>query len=104
VDIKDEMRQMGYSKEDEYFYKQTQDLIGNLREAANERKKEREEKHKGHAYWMTCPKCGARLKEQVLEKVVRIDVCAKCGGQFFDQGELDLLLKSRIASTLRTGG
>ena len=101
MNMRDEMRQMGYSKEDEYFYKKDQELIGHMREAANTRKKELEEKHKGQPYWMRCPKCGSDLKEEALEEVVKIDTCSECGGQFFDSGELDLLLKSRLSSQLR---
>ena len=101
--MRDEMRQMGYSKEDEYFYNKDQEIIGRLREAANTRKKELEEKHKGQPYWMKCPKCGSDLKEEAFEDVVKIDTCSECGGQFFDRGELDLLLKSR-RSTAQRGG
>ncbi len=101
MDIRDEMRQLGYSKEDEYFFKKDQELIEKMREAANVRKKELEDKHKGEAYWMTCPKCGTALEEEVLENVVRVDSCANCGGTYFDHGELELLLKARIGSVLR---
>ena len=96
MDIRDEMRQLGYSKEDEYFFKKDQELIAKMRAAANARKKEMEEKHKGEAYWMTCPKCGTALEEEVLEKVVRVDSCPNCGGTYFDRGELELLIKSRL--------
>ena len=79
MNTRDEMRQMGYSKEDEYFHKKDQELIGDMREAANTRKKELEEKHKGQPYWMKCPKCGSDLKEEAFEKVVKIDTCSECG-------------------------
>lgn len=101
MDIRDEMRQLGYSKEDECFFKKEQELIGKMREAANARKKEIEEKHKGEAYWMTCPKCGTALEEEVLDDVVRVDSCSGCGGTYFDHGELELLVKSRIVSVFR---
>lgn len=38
MDIRDEMRQFGYSKEDEYFFNKDQALIEKMREAANARK------------------------------------------------------------------
>ena len=41
------MRQLGYSKEDECFFKKDQELIEKMWDAANARKKEIEEKHKG---------------------------------------------------------
>ena len=72
MDIKDEMRQLGYSKEDEYFFKKDQELIEKMRQAANLRKKELAEKHQGEAFWMTCPKCGTALHEETLNDVVRV--------------------------------
>jgi Zn-finger nucleic acid-binding protein len=92
------MRQTEYSKEDEYFHRKDQELIQKMREAANARKQELEDQHRGQPYWMKCPKCGSGLNEETLENVVRIDSCSACGGQFFDKGELDMLLKSRLAS------
>jgi NAD-dependent SIR2 family protein deacetylase len=53
-----------------------------MRESANASKKEIEEKHKGKPYWMTCPKCGTALGEEVLEKIVRVDSCSNCGGTY----------------------
>ncbi len=101
MNIRDDMRQLGYSKEDEYFFKKDQELIQKMRDAANVRKKELEEKHKGEAYWMTCPKCGSALEEEVLEDAVRVDSCSNCGGTDFDHGELELLIKSRLGALVR---
>ena len=101
MSIRDEMRQLGYSKEDEYFFKKDQELLEKMRAAANTRKQKIEEKHKGEAYWMTCPKCGTALEEEVLEEVVRVDTCSNCGGTYFDRGELELLIKSRMGSVNR---
>ncbi len=99
--IRDELRQFGYSKVNEYFFKKDQELIRKMRDAANARKKKNEEKHKGEAYWMTCPKCGTALEEEVLENVVRVDSCSNCGGTYFDHGEFELLIKSRLGSSVR---
>jgi demethoxyubiquinone hydroxylase (CLK1/Coq7/Cat5 family) len=103
MNMRDEMRQTGYSKEDEYFHRKDQELIEQMRKAVNDRKKALEEKHQGQAHWMKCPKCGSDLKEELIEQVVRVDTCSECGGQYFDQGELDLLIKSRLTSALRGG-
>jgi hypothetical protein len=100
MNMRDEMRNLGYSKEDEYFHKKDLELIQKMREAANERKRELAEQHKDQPYWMKCPKCGSDLDETVLDNVVHIDSCSACGGQFFDRGELDLLLKSRVQGGL----
>ncbi len=90
------MKQTGYSKEDEYFHRKDQERIEKMRQAANEKRKEFEARHKDQPYWMRCPKCGSELKEEVLEHVIRIDTCGECGGQFFDRGEVDLLLRSKL--------
>lgn len=94
---------MGYSKEDEYFHKKDRELLQHMREAANERRRKLEAEHKGQPYWMKCPKCGSELREEELDQNVRIDSCDQCGGQFFDHGELDMLLKSRLSSAFRPG-
>jgi len=94
MSMKDRMREQGYSKEDEYFFKKDQELLSKLRAAADERKKEAEAKHRGQAYWMVCPKCGGQLREESLQQVVKVDRCAGCNGIYFDDGELDLFVKS----------
>ena len=41
---------------------------------------------------MKCPKCGDEM--QLLNRHgVRIECCPTCNGQWFDQGELERLLK-----------
>jgi len=69
-----------------------------MRDAANARKKELEEKHKGEAYWMASPKCGTALREELLEKIVRVDSCSNCGDTYFCHGELELLIKSQLGA------
>lgn len=94
MSMKDQMRNQGYSKEEEYFFKRDKELLDKLRAAADARKKEQEEEHRGQAYWMVCPKCGAALKEESLQGVVKVDRCTGCKGIYFDDGELDLFVKS----------
>jgi len=95
MSMKDWMREQGYSKEDEYFFKKDQELVSKMREAADARKKKLEEEHHGKPYWMTCPKCGGALREETLENIVKVDRCSACDGIFFDQGELDLFVNAR---------
>jgi len=92
--MRDDMRQQGYSKEDEYFFKKDKELLAKMREAADARKKHAEEEHRGKPYWMVCPKCGHALEEQSLQGVVRVDRCSGCNGIYFDDGELELFVKS----------
>jgi len=51
-----------------------------------------------------CPRCKAPMKAEYVQKLgpdVRIDVCEKCGGSWFDRGELAQTINSRpIANKL----
>lgn len=79
--------------EEEYFYKQNQELIRKYRSKLNqERQRLQDEQEKG-VHWMKCPKCGHNLKEMNMSGVM-IDLCGECGGVFLDKGELDLLRKA----------
>lgn len=94
MSMKDEMRQQGYSKEDEYFFKKDKELVAKMREASDARKKQLEQEHRHQSYWMVCPKCGTALNEESLQGVVRVDRCPGCKGVFFDDGELELFVTS----------
>ncbi len=96
MSIRDEMRQLGYSKEEEYFYKKDRELLRKMQEQAAGRKKELAAKHKGQAYWMTCPKCGSELREERYHDLVDIDRCTGCSGLYLDQGELPIILKAQV--------
>ena len=93
----DDMRNRGYSKEEEYFHKKDKEALDRLRTQAAVQRTELEEKNRKKDYWMRCPKCGSNLKEETYGDVVTVDRCAnaKCGGVFFDGGELEILLKAK---------
>src|SRR5688572_19571268 len=95
--IRDDFKNQGYSKEEEYFYKKDRELLAKLRENAESRREKQEAENKKKEYWLRCPKCGSTLKEEKYGDVVMVDRCsnAKCGGVFFDGGELELLLKAK---------
>ncbi len=45
-----------------------------------------------------CPRCNVTMKAEYVQKLgpdVRIDVCEKCGGSWFDRGELAQTIKDR---------
>ena len=47
---------------------------------------------------MRCPKCGSSLKEEEYAGIVLVDRCSSkdCGGSvFFDEGELEILMKAK---------
>jgi chromosome segregation ATPase len=41
---------------------------------------------------LRCPRCGGKMTEQLLEQV-RADRCDSCHGIFFDNGELEIVIK-----------
>ncbi|MGH9338427.1 MAG: zf-TFIIB domain-containing protein [Acidobacteriota bacterium] len=78
--------------EEEYFYRQDLDLVRRLREVRNKEREVQRLKAEQEAHWMRCPKCGGTM-EEAEQGAVKIDICTRCGGSFFDKGELDLVLK-----------
>ncbi len=87
MSMKDEMRQQGYSKEDEYFFNKDQELIEKMRLEADAR-------HKELGHWMKCPKCGTGLEVEKYRRLILLDRCPGCGGIYLDKGELEILLKA----------
>jgi hypothetical protein len=94
--MRDELKDQGYSKEDEYFYRKDQELIAKLREKAEKERAKTEAENKKKEDWMRCPKCGSSLKELNYGKVF-VDRCSSdtCGGIYLDRGELEILLKAK---------
>ena len=95
--MRDEMKDQGYSKEDEYFHKKDQELMAQLREKADAQRARVETENRKKEYWMRCPKCGSSMKEEKYGNLVLVDRCSSeaCGGIFFDGGELEMLLKAK---------
>ena len=69
----------GKALENEYFRKKEQELIEKMRG----RLSAQNAKDAG----MKCPRCDGRLFETDYEQI-KIDVCDKCHGVWFDPGEL----------------
>lgn len=84
----------GYSKEDEYFRRQNQELIERKRAELDAERKARREAELKAEHWLRCPKCGSEMAEEDLSGIM-IDRCGACQGIFFDAGELDLLLEAK---------
>lgn len=70
--------------EDEFFAKETAELLG------KERAKVEEEDRKAEraTHFMKCPKCGSGLIEESYRGSL-IDRCPDCDGLWFDAGEID---------------
>ncbi|MGH7719630.1 MAG: zf-TFIIB domain-containing protein [Gemmatimonadaceae bacterium] len=74
--------------EEEYFLKLDAELIARQRAKRDAERADMERR----ASAMKCPRDGADLAEKDLERI-KVDVCPKCNGVWFDGGELDLLRK-----------
>lgn len=80
--------------EDEYFYKTNKELIEKNRSRLDADRKAVEGKEMKAAHWMKCPKCGNQMNEIDMSSL-KVDQCGSCHGLYFDNGELDMLLKSQ---------
>jgi len=50
-----------------------------------------------------CPVDDSEMEKQLVSDMVYIDTCAKCGGTWFDRGELDLIRKKWREEDWRDG-
>jgi len=92
--MRDDLKNQGYSKEDEYFHRKDQELIAKLRAKAESHRAKTEGEHNKKDHWMRCPKCGSALEEHRYDNVA-VDRCTACDGIFLDRGELEILLKAK---------
>ena len=83
-------KESGYDLEERFFHKSEIEKIKSIRDARSATKKASAKE----LHWMKCPKCGSQMDEVHLEGIL-IDKCSGCDGVYFDQGELELLMKHR---------
>ena len=104
--MRDDLKNQGYSKEDEYFYKRDQEALAKLRAQADTHRSKLESENKKAQFWMKCPKCGSDLKEEDYGAGILVDRCTskECGGIFLDGGELEILLKAKTPLLQRIFG
>jgi hypothetical protein len=74
--------------EDEYFAKQSADLIKVRQEAAIKEQQESQRR----LHYMKCPKCGNDLRTEEYHGI-EIDRCTECHGMWLDAGEAEDLLR-----------
>jgi Zn-finger nucleic acid-binding protein len=74
-----ELDERGRALENEYFRRKEKELI--------EKMKAKLEAENAHSLDLQCPKCDGSLMETDYENI-KIDVCNKCSGVWFDAGEL----------------
>lgn len=74
-----DLDERGSALENEYFHRKEKELI--------EKMKARLETENASETEMQCPRCDGKLVETDYENI-KIDVCSKCSGTWFDAGEL----------------
>ena len=92
----EELKEHGYDKEEEYFYKKNRELLDKMRRKLDTGRAEQKSKSRQDKHWMKCPKCGSNLEEVELLGI-KVDQCTQCHGIYFDKGELELLLESQVS-------
>ena len=83
----------GYDDEERYFHEREMETLKKKRAELDTSRKQREQEASKKAHWMKCPKCGSDLEEVEMDRIM-VDKCGGCGGLFFDQGEIELMLKA----------
>ena len=78
--------------EEQYIAKMEYEKLKVLREKEKERINNEEIARLKELHWMRCPKCGMELVE-IDYKSIRLDKCTSCNGLWFDQGEVESLIK-----------
>jgi hypothetical protein len=76
--------------EEEYFAKEEAEKKKRLQEKLKEELEKERRASTRDIWFLTCPKCGAKLEEMVF-RGVKIDKCHECGGVWLDAGELETL-------------
>lgn len=73
-----DLKERGDALENEYFRRQETELLAKMRAKL--------ESESSVELEVDCPKCDGKLIETDFEKI-KIDVCNKCSGVWFDAGE-----------------
>ena len=85
--------------ENEYFAKRDAEWLA-LRRAKLDAERATREKTQPK---LTCPRCSAQLEERDHQNI-KLDVCPKCNGVWFDSGELEMVLHTPRGELLRAVG
>jgi len=81
--------------EDEYFVKQSAELVKARRKAAERDALEASRR----LHYMKCPKCGADLVTEEYHGI-QVDRCPECDGMWLDAGEAEDLLRREDAGMI----
>lgn len=89
-------------QEEEFFHRQDQEKLRQLREAAAQRKAEEQQAALKALHYFHCGKCGHKMQTQIF-RGIEIEICPSCGAVLLDPGELEQLAgedKGGVARTL----
>jgi uncharacterized protein len=100
--MRDDVKDQGYDREDEYFHRKNKELLEKRRAELDAQRAEQQASELKERHWMRCPKCGHEMAEETMEEI-KVDRCSHCLGIYFDAGELELLLESREETGLLAG-
>jgi acetyl-CoA carboxylase beta subunit len=81
--------------EDEYFAKQSAELIKARRQRAERETQDASRRE----HYMKCPKCGADLVTEDYNGI-QVDNCPECKGMWLDAGEAEDLLRREDAGVI----
>ncbi len=79
--------------EEEFFARQEYERLKKEHDEKTKMMQAQEREKLKELHYMHCPKCGQKMIE-INFKDVMIDECPECKGIYFDNGDLEQLLKS----------
>ncbi len=80
-------------QEEAYFYKLNRELIEARRKINNEERAKKTLVAGKKSHWMVCPKCGGKMVEKEISKIM-LEQCESCHGIYFDEAEFGTLIKA----------
>ena len=89
-------------QEEEFFHRQNQEKLRQLRDAETERKVAEQAEALKALHHFHCGKCGHKMNSESF-RGIEIEICPSCGAVLLDPGELEQLVgadKGGVARTL----
>lgn len=87
-------------QEEEFFHRQDQEKLRQLREEQAQRKAAEQQEALKAMHYFHCGKCGTRMESQVF-RGVEVEICGNCGAVLLDPGELEQLVGEDRGSVAR---
>lgn len=84
-----------HREEERFFYERDQELVRELRLSADRERNKQKRAEEKKLHWMRCPRCGGEMQERSYA-LLKMEVCSRCHGVFFDAGELSILRRLEL--------